>query len=120
MTDKLSRLVDVATSEYEYILINSFMNEIGVKNQYDLKFATFYLTLYKYAKELDVNWLYIHKDVIYLAQIYACHFQNETDINPKLLKIFYNIISDNINHRSIQSFYIRVLFAKISIKYNIF
>ncbi len=119
MTEQLSRLVDVASAEYEYVKINSFINNIDSKNPYDIRFCKFYLQLYEYAKELDVKWCYINKDVIYLAQIYAYYFDNDNEINPNVLKSLYIIIS-NINHPSVKSFYIRVLFTKISIKYNIF
>ncbi len=119
MTDKLSRLVDVANAEYEYLTIKLCMQKICHKFTYDTNVYNFYLILYDYSKEFDVPWHYINRDILILGQVYAFNFPNQYDINIPFLISFYNIVS-NTKIPSIQSFYIRVLFTKISIKYNIF
>jgi hypothetical protein len=117
MDHTFSELIAVTNAEYEYINIKSYMNNDIDKTDYEKLVCEFYLKMYEYANEYDVNWHYIHRDALYLGQIYAYYYKNIPEITPQFLISFHNMVG-NMKHPSSKSFYIRVLITKLIIKYK--
>jgi hypothetical protein len=117
MNQDFSELIAVTNAEYEFISIKSYMNDDVYKTNYEKMVCAFYIKMYEYANECDVNWHYIHRDSLYLGQLYAYYCKDIFEITPKFLISFHNMAND-INYPSSKSFHIRVLITKLFIKYK--
>jgi hypothetical protein len=116
-------LINVSKTEYDILTMKSLISDFNMKNQesdipYDIKVYQFYVALYDYANEYDVNWYNINTDAVILANMYAKYFPNNSEITPSILYNFYNNLHI-IGHSAIKPFNIRVLFTKIAIDHKL-